>query len=138
MATKVAELVASLRLDAKEFSQGVKEAESKLTDFGKKATKTGRKLTMAVTLPMAGAAAGAIKAASDFETSMTKIQSMVGLSADTVQAFEKDVLRLSGETAQAPKELAAIVTANDTTQNRPSFLMRSKGERASKSKRKKG
>lgn len=106
MSTKVAELVASLRLDAKEFSQGVKEAESKLTDFGKKATKTGRKLTMAVTLPMAGAAAGAIKAASDFETSMTKIQSMVGLSADTVQAFEKDVLRLSGETAQAPKELA--------------------------------
>ena len=57
MSTKVAELVASLRLDAKEFSQGVKEAESKLTDFGKKATKTGRKLTMAVTLPMAGAAA---------------------------------------------------------------------------------
>ncbi|MBT25077.1 MAG: phage tail tape measure protein [Rhodobacteraceae bacterium] len=106
MSTKVAELVASLRLDAKEFSQGVKEAESKLTDFGKKATKTGRKLTMAVTLPMAGAAAGAIKAASDFETSMTKIQSMVGLSADTVQGFEKDVLRLSGETAQAPKELA--------------------------------
>ena len=52
-----------------------------------------------------------------------------------MQQLEKCLKLLKEE---APKELAAIVTANDTTQNRPSFLMRSKGERASKSKRKKG
>ena len=104
--TKVAELVASLRLDAKNFSSALKESESKLTKFGTSAQKAGTKMTMALTLPIAGAAAGAIKAASDFETSMTKIQSMVGLSAETVKGFEKDVLRLAGETAQAPKELA--------------------------------
>ena len=39
---------------------------------------------------------------------------------------------------EAPKELASLVATNASTQNRPSFLMRSKGERASKSKRKKG
>ena len=104
--TKVAELVASLRLDAKNFSSALKESESKLTKFGTSAQKAGTKMTMALTLPIAGAAAGAIKAAADFETSMTKIQSMVGLSAETVKGFEQDVLRLAGETAQAPRELA--------------------------------
>ena len=104
--TKVAELVASLRLDAKNFSSALKESESKLTKFGASAQKAGMKMTMGLTLPIAGAAAGAIKAATNFETSMTKIQSMVGLSAATVKGFENDVLRLAGETAQAPKELA--------------------------------
>lgn len=37
---------------------------------------------------------------------MTQIQSLVGLSAETVKGFEEDVLNLAGETGRAPKELA--------------------------------
>ena len=87
-------------------SKGIAKAEKSLASFGASAKKTGMKMTAGLTLPIVGFAAGAIKAATSFETSMTKIQSLVGLSASAVQGFEKDVLRLSGETSRAPKELA--------------------------------
>ena len=84
----------------------VQKASEKMKAFGKSAQAAGRQMTMKMTLPMAGAGAAAFKMASDFESSMTKIQSLVGLSADAVEGFEKDVLSLSGQTARAPKELA--------------------------------
>ena len=84
----------------------VQKAGQKLDAFGKSAMRVGRQMSMKVTLPMAGAGAAAFKMASDFEASMTQIQSLVGLSAESVQGFEQDVLSLAGETARAPKELA--------------------------------
>ena len=84
----------------------IEQSSRKLDSLGKSATKMGRQMSMKVTLPMATAGAAAFKMASDFESSMTKIQSLVGLSSDAVEGFEKDVLRLAGETARAPKELA--------------------------------
>ena len=84
----------------------VEKSSESLKKFGKSAQTMGRTMSMKMTLPLAGAGIAAIKMASDFESSMTKIQSLVGLSSDAVEGFEKDVLRLSGETARAPKELA--------------------------------
>ena len=84
----------------------VQKAGQKLDAFGKSAMRVGRQMSMKVTLPMAGAGAAAFKMASDFEASMTQIQSLVGLSAESVHGFEQDVLSLAGETARAPKELA--------------------------------
>jgi TP901 family phage tail tape measure protein len=92
--------------DAEKSMSRVQRAGQKLESFGKSATRVGKQMTMRMTLPMAGAGAAAFKMASDFEASMTQIQSLVGLSADSVQGFEKDVLSLSGQTARAPKELA--------------------------------
>ena len=92
--------------DAEKSMSRVQRAGQKLEAFGKSATRVGKQMTMRMTLPMAGAGAAAFKMASDFEASMTQIQSLVGLSADSVQGFEKDVLSLSGQTARAPKELA--------------------------------
>ena len=84
----------------------VQSASQKLEKFGKSAQTVGRQMTMKMTLPMAGAGAAAFKMASDFEASMTQIQSLVRLSAESVKGFEQDVLSLSGQTARAPKELA--------------------------------
>ena len=84
----------------------VEKSSQKLSAVGKRASAMGRTMTTKMTLPMAAAGAAAFKMASDFESSMTRIQSLVGLSAEAVEGFEKDVLRLSGETARAPKELA--------------------------------
>ncbi len=84
----------------------VQKASMKLKKFGTSATAMGRTMSMKMTLPMVAAGGAAFKMASDFESSMTKIQSLVGLSADEVKGFEKDVLSLAGQTAQAPKDLA--------------------------------
>ena len=56
-------------------SKGIAKAEKSLASFGASAKKTGMKMTAGLTLPIVGFAAGAIKAATSFETSMTKIQS---------------------------------------------------------------
>jgi TP901 family phage tail tape measure protein len=49
---------------------------------------------------------GAIKLASDFEDSMSKIIGLVGISRKQVDAWSKDILDLSKKLPQSPKELA--------------------------------
>ena len=106
MAAMTTVVKAILTADSTRLTKELKKAKAGLKKFSESATKAGRSMTTGLTLPLAGAAAGAVKAAVGFETSMTQIQSLVGLSAETVQGFEQDVKRLSGETAQAPKDLA--------------------------------
>ena len=84
----------------------VEKASEKLDKFGKSATKMGRSMSMKMTLPMVGAGAAAFKLAKDFESSMTKIESLVGKSAEEVEGLTKSVLSLAGTTARAPQELA--------------------------------
>ena len=86
--------------------RGLAEAERELNKLGKRAEDFGRKMTQRVTLPLVGIAAGAVKLASDFESSMSKIQALVGLTGDEVDAMRGSVLELSGRTARAPQELA--------------------------------
>ena len=59
-------------------------------------------------LAMAGAAAvgASITLAAQFQDSMQKMVSLVGLSQETVDGMRDSILRLSGQTAKAPKELA--------------------------------
>ncbi|MGI9459022.1 MAG: phage tail tape measure protein, partial [Pirellulales bacterium] len=88
------------------FGASTEKQASKLDRFQKKAASVGKSLTMKVSAPLIGAGAASFKMASDFEKSMTKITTLVGISATEVKAMEKDVLALSGKTAQAPKDLA--------------------------------
>ena len=99
-------LKALITADATQMKTQLKAAEGSLTAFSNKATAAGKKLTKSVTLPMVAIGGISIKAASEFEASMTKIESLVGLSSEAVQGFEEDVKRLAGQTAQAPKDLA--------------------------------
>ena len=92
--------------DVTKLQKGLAKASSSLTKFSQKASKAGKTMSLKVTAPLLGAGAGAFKAAMDFEESMTKIVSLVGLSSEAVKGFEADVKRLAGETGRAPKELA--------------------------------
>lgn len=71
-----------------------------------KAIGLGRTLSVSVTAPLLALGGASIKVASDFEASMTQIQTLVGLSAEQVAEFRGEVLALSGQTARAPQELA--------------------------------
>tara|TARA_R110002020_G_scaffold123484_1_gene279988 strand:- start:8208 stop:11150 length:2943 start_codon:yes stop_codon:yes gene_type:complete len=106
MAAMTTVLKAIITADATQMKTQLAAAEGSLKSFGKKASATGKTLTKKVTLPIGLVGGAGIKMASDFEASMTKIQSLVGLSAETVKDFEEDVKSLSGKTAQAPKDLA--------------------------------
>ena len=106
MAAMTTVLKAIITADASKMKKTMAEAGKSMDAFSEKATATGKKLTRNVTAPLIAVGGLSIKAAADFEASMTKIQSLVGLSAETVQGFEQDVRRLAGTTAQAPKDLA--------------------------------
>ena len=95
-----------LRGDASQLTKTLTTAQTKLKQFGQSAKQAGQTLSRSATLPLAAAGVASIKMASDFEASMTKISTLVGLSAEAVEGFKGDVLALSGETARAPKELA--------------------------------
>jgi TP901 family phage tail tape measure protein len=106
MAAMTTIVKAIITADAAKMKKGLAEAETGLAKFSKKAKATGKKLTMSVTMPIVAIGGAALKSAVDFEASMTQIESLVGLSAEAVAGFTKDVKGLAGETARAPKELA--------------------------------
>jgi TP901 family phage tail tape measure protein len=95
-----------LKLNSKAFTSGLKSIEGKLNKFSKKIGAVGSSLTQNVSMPLIGLGAVAIKTASEFESSMTKIQTLVGLPKDAVDDLGDAVLNLSGEVARSPKELA--------------------------------
>ncbi|MFW6031166.1 MAG: phage tail tape measure protein, partial [Myxococcota bacterium] len=92
------------------------------------ALRRGAQLATAFAAGIAGATAGiaglqaafrnSIIAAIDFESSMTRIETLVGLSREAVQGMQGDVLELAGATAKAPTELADAL-----------FVVTSAGER---------
>lgn len=92
--------------DMKGFNKAMKKAERSVSKFGKNMQKMGRNMTQNITLPLVALGAAAGKLSMDFESSMTKIQTLVGISAEEVRSMKDRVLELSGETAMAPRELA--------------------------------
>lgn len=106
MAVTVADLKATLGFDYSNFEQGVKSATNLFTNFSGKIEQVGKKLTLGVTLPLAASAAGAVTAASAFDSSMSKIEGLVGATADEMGTMRTAALNLAGATAKAPNELA--------------------------------
>ena len=86
--------------------RGLAIASKKLIAFGTKMKAVGRSISMSFTLPFAMIGAAGAQMALDFERNMTKVNTLVGISKKEVNAFAKDVMKLSGETAQAPADLA--------------------------------
>ena len=92
--------------DVAQLKKGMNEAQRSLDNFSKNAKAVGKSMTMKVTAPLVGVGVAAGKMASDFEYSMTQIETLVGRSVQEVQTLKGAVLGLSGETGRAPKELA--------------------------------
>ncbi len=88
------------------LSKQLSLSQKRLKHFGKSFTKLGDRLTRTLTPAILGLGVAALKMSSDFETSMTKLQTLVGISAKEVDKLRDSVLGLSKETGQAPRQLA--------------------------------
>jgi TP901 family phage tail tape measure protein len=95
-----------LNADTSNLVAGMSRASTKLSDFGDKATRVGRTLTTRVTLPMVGLAAAAVKTASDFESSMTKITALVGVARDEVDRMAVSVRGMATQFGKSANEAA--------------------------------
>lgn len=93
--------------DASTFQRDLgSKVRTSLSAIGGKMKSAGRSLTRSVTLPIVGAGVAAVKLASDFDGSMSKIQGLVGISGQKVKEMGDQVLALSKTLPQSPKELA--------------------------------
>ncbi|MBL4702087.1 MAG: phage tail tape measure protein [Phycisphaeraceae bacterium] len=106
-------LVVNLTISDAQFEKALKRSRTKMRRFAKQTQKigrnlerVGRNLTTNVSLPIAGIGIAAAKMATDFDDSMSKIQGLVGESAEEVKRLKGEVLKLAGPTAKSPRELA--------------------------------
>lgn len=115
----MAERTVSVRLRAQvdQYQQAMRQASKSTSDFardtdgslqrlGGKMQDVGDSMTKKVTLPLVAAGAGAFKLSSDFDSAMSRIVGLVGVSTDEIGELRDGVLELSGDTAKAPQELA--------------------------------
>tara|TARA_R100000655_G_scaffold102994_1_gene149123 strand:+ start:779 stop:3259 length:2481 start_codon:yes stop_codon:yes gene_type:complete len=94
------------RADTKAFQSGLDQMQRKLSKFSRQTQKLGRSITRNFSIPFALAGTAAVKMVADFDTSMTKLNTLVGISEGEIKKFKESVLELSGEVAQSPNELA--------------------------------
>ena len=92
--------------DLRGFERAMKKAQKNLKKFGSSMKRVGGTLTRSVTMPLLAVGGASVKMALDFEKSMTKVNTLVGVSKKEVESLKKQVLELSGKTATAPNELA--------------------------------
>ena len=91
--------------DMKGFDKAMKKTDRSLARFSKKLKSAGRTMTQNLTMPILAIGGAAAKLSMDFETAMTKINTLVGISDKEVAKMKEGVLALSGETARSPQEL---------------------------------
>lgn len=90
-----------------EVSDAATLSGRRIAEVGQKVADVGKKMTIGLTLPIGGMGVAAVKAASDFEASMTKIIGLVGIASDEVAMMGQEVLGMAGNVGKAPEELAS-------------------------------
>lgn len=111
MATTIGELLVKLGIEMADWKRGISEATGGLEGFANKATSAGKKLSASVTAPLVGVGTAAVKMANSFELEMSRIEGLVGESAQAVDGMKDSVLGLAGATGKAPQELASALFA---------------------------
>lgn len=103
-----AQLLRSLKDTSRALDQLAKDTETtsgRMARAGDKIGDIGHSL-LPLSAGLAAVAAGSVTAASNFDTSMRRIEGLVGLPADEVADLRDGVLSLAGSTTRAPQELA--------------------------------
>ena len=95
-----------LSLNDKQFQSRLRKATRALKKFGSSMKRTGQTMTRSLTMPLIAIGAASVKLATDFETSMTKISTLVGASAQDLKEYEKGIMQLSNQVGISAKELA--------------------------------
>lgn len=98
----------AINADIRGLNQNLSKAQSKLKAFGSKMQAVGSQLQSRLALPLIAGGGAAIKMAADFDKSMTKIKTLVGIAGADVDAMSGSVKSLatnagvsSGEAADA-------------------------------------
>lgn len=93
----VGDIFVKIGLNVKDFQKGLKKAESSMKDVGEGFQKTGEAMATAISLPLAGLGALAVKGAVDVQKSQGTIQAQLGLTKDEAEKLQGVVTNLFNE-----------------------------------------
>ena len=113
-------IVAHLKLEMSDFNSNLNRATDQIKQMstttqnqfrgidavGKSLTATGKTLTAAVTVPIAGIAGASIKTAAQFESSMSEVKAITGATGGDFSKLEKQARQLGSSTKFSASEAA--------------------------------
>jgi TP901 family phage tail tape measure protein len=108
------QLKVTLLGDASKLNATLQTASGRLKSFGKSTTAIGKSLQTRLALPLALAGGAAIKMATDFDKSMTKVKSLVGIAGDEVDrmgATAKTMAKEFGVSSSKAAEALFFITS---------------------------
>lgn len=125
MSTNLGTAIAYIDIDANKFTRGMSEIQSGLRTFNDKTLatstrfkalgstmqSTGRKMTLGVTLPLAGMAGAAAKSAIDFESAFAGVRKTVDASESDMKKLESGIRDMAKEMPTAATEIAGVAEA---------------------------
>lgn len=97
MAT-VASMWVKVGADIRDFQKNLTEGQKKAHAFARDMKAVGRTLTVAATLPIVAMGAASLKAASDFEAGLNRVQAVSGATASEFRALKKQAADLGATT----------------------------------------
>ena len=120
MSVNVGTAVGYLDLDSSKFKNGLKAAQSSLSEFTNKSNDAGTRfqalgsslksvggaITKTVSLPLLALGAGALKVAGDFEAGMSEVSAITGATGTDMQALEKQAKTLGATTKFSARDAA--------------------------------
>lgn len=95
MSDAIAEMVAKLRADTSDFDKKTDTAASKMQAVGKKMSDTGKGLTVGLTLPIVGMGVASLNAATQFNTGMANVASLLPGNIARVNELKNTVQDMS-------------------------------------------
>ena len=90
----------------RKMANAQRSLKGRLQKMGRNFRDMGARAARGLAMAAAAAAAASVALAAQFDDSMQRMVSLVGLSQETVDGLKGSILDLSGRTAKAPKELA--------------------------------
>lgn len=111
----VASLVVRVGANISDFEKQIGSLGKSFDRAGANLQSAGSKLTAGITLPLAGAAAVAIKFASDFEKSTAKLVTLSGVSTQQMKQMRQAVLDLAPTVGIGPRALSEALLVVTST-----------------------
>jgi len=107
--TELERMVVRLMGDASDYMKMLetskRETKKSMREIGQQIRSFGIQLSAAITAPLAGLSYKARKEFSSFETSLSSMIGLVGLSEETVAGLKREILELAPAVGKGPSEL---------------------------------
>ena len=105
---KLGDLIVRVGADTRGLNKSLGDVKKQMRQTTGNLTQMGKSLSMSLTAPLLGLGALAVKAASDFEFSMAKVQAVSGFTAAEMDKLEAQAQELGASTSRSASDVAEL------------------------------